>query len=262
MQRMAHSSILPAERQRKILDALRDNGGVTVEGLVRLLEVSESTVRRDLEQLGERKLLSRTHGGAVLPDFSTAFEASYAEKMVLHAEEKKRIGAAAAQMVADGEALILDSGSTTYEVAKAISSLKHLKIITYDLMIAGSVDYGSTNTVMLTGGLVRKGFDLVVGSDTENFFRNIRVNKAFLGVDSLDPRQGVFNATLEEAAVKKVILEAAHEVIVVTDHSKFGKTALAKVCDLGRIHKIITGKELDPSHQQALRHAGIELRLV
>ena len=262
MQRPAHPSILPAERQRKILDALRDNGGVTVEGLVRLLNVSESTVRRDLEQLGEKKLLSRTHGGAVLPDFSTAFEASYAEKMMRHLEEKKRIGAAAAQMVADGETLILDSGSTTYEVAKSIASLKHLKIITYDLMIAGSVDYDSTNAVILTGGLVRRGFDLVVGSDTENFFRNVRVNKAFLGVDSFDLEQGIFNATLEEAAVKKVILEAAREVVVVTDHSKFGKTALAKVCDLGRIHRIITGKELDVSYQQALRLAGIDLRLV
>lgn len=256
MQRPAHPSILPAERQRRILDALRSGGGVTVDGLVQLLGVSESTARRDLEQLSERGLLSRTHGGAVLPAFSTAFESSYAEKKMQFPEEKERIGAAAARMVADGETLILDSGSTNFEVAKHLASLKRLKIITYDLMIAGGVDYDPSTSIILAGGVLRRGFNLVVGSDTENFFENIRVNKAFLGADSIDVDGGIFNATLEEAAVKKIIVSVAREVIVVTDHSKFGRTALAKVCGLDRVHGIITGKELDPEYRQALEAAG------
>lgn len=262
MQRPAHPSILPAERQRRILDALRGDGGVTVEGLVQLLGVSESTVRRDLEQLSEKGLLSRTHGGAVPPAFSTAFESSYIEKKMQYPEEKERIGAEAAKRVADGETLILDSGSTTFEVGRHLASIKRLKIITYDLLIAGEIDYDPSTSIILAGGVFRRGFNLVVGGETENFFRNIRVNKAFLGVDSLDPEQGIFNATLEEASIKKIIIEVAREVIVVTDHSKFGRTALAKVCALEHVHEIITGRELESTYQEKLRAAGVNLTLV
>lgn len=118
MQRRAHPSILPAGRQRRIMDALRSEGAVTVESLVPLLGVSESTVLRDLELLSERGLLSRTHGGAVLPSLSTAFENAYADKTKAFVEEKARIGSRAASLVADGDTLILDAGSTTLEIAR------------------------------------------------------------------------------------------------------------------------------------------------
>lgn len=261
MQRPSHPSILPAGRQSKIIDVIRTAGAVTVDELVALLGVSESTVRRDLDQLSEKGLLSRTHGGAVPPVSSTAFENTYAEKKLKFAEEKTRIAVAASQLVADGETLILDSGSTTFEVAKQLSSLKHLKIITYDLLVAGGVDYDSSTSIILAGGFFRKGFNLVFGSETENFFRNIRVNKAFLGADSIDLEQGLFNATMEEASIKKNIIASAKEVIVVTDHSKFGKMSLAKVCDLSSITRIITGRELTPEYQKALCNAGINLTL-
>jgi DeoR/GlpR family transcriptional regulator of sugar metabolism len=261
MQRQAHPSILPAERQRRILEAIRSGGGVTVEGLVSHLGVSEATVRRDLEALSAKGLVSRTHGGAVSPGTSTAFEDSYAEKQFKNLEEKCRIGAVAAALAADGEAIALDAGSTTLEVARRLINLRHLTVMTYDLLIAGTVDYNPTSSVLLAGGRVRRGFGLTLGSETERFFRRVRVNKAFLGADAIDPDRGIFNANFEEAAVKQLLIESACEVIVVADRSKFGKTALVEICGMERITRIVTDRGADPAALDALRRNGVAVTL-
>jgi DeoR/GlpR family transcriptional regulator of sugar metabolism len=177
-------------------------------------------------------------------------------------EEKERIGAAAAKLVADGEAVILDSGSTTFEVARNLALRRGLKIITNDLSIAGDVEYDPSNSVVLTGGEYNRVLNLVSGSEAENFYRNIRVNKAFLGADAIDAGTGVFNAAMEDAAIKRVILEVAREVILVADHSKFGRTSLTKVCNVERIHAIITDKRLDASSQKALRELNVNFTMV
>ncbi|MDR1651003.1 MAG: DeoR/GlpR family DNA-binding transcription regulator [Synergistaceae bacterium] len=262
MTRSTYSGAIPIERQRKILDELRGRGVVAVDKLVELLGVSESTIRRDLEDMSKKGLVSRTHGGAVSPSFSTAYEKTYAEKKMMFFEEKRRIGSAAAKLVADGETVILDSGSTTFEVARHLTSRRGLKIITNDLSITGEVDYDPSNSVILTGGLYSKGLNLLAGSETENFYRNIRVNKAFLAADAIDMKNGVFNAAMEDASVKKVILEVAREVILVSDHSKFGRTSLSKVCDIAQLHMIITDRGLDQSYQQELRRMNSNFMLV
>jgi DeoR/GlpR family transcriptional regulator of sugar metabolism len=114
----------------------------------------------------------------------------------------------------------------------------------------------------MTGGFYRRGLNLLLGSWAENFLRNVRVNKAFIGVDAIDIRDGVFNATMEEASIKKIIVEVSKEVILVADHSKFGRIALAKICELDRIHKIITDSGLEMSYQNALKNMSVNLSLV
>jgi DeoR/GlpR family transcriptional regulator of sugar metabolism len=262
MSRKAYSGVIPIERQRKILDELRSCGIVAVDKLVEMLGVSESTIRRDLEDMSRKGLVSRSHGGAVSPSFSTAYEKTYAEKKMMFSEEKERIGSAAAKLVSDGETVILDSGSTTFEVARHLASRRGLKIITNDLSITGEIDYDPSNSIILTGGLYSRYLNLLTGSETENFYRNIRVNKAFLAADAIDMENGVFNATMEDASVKKIILEAACEVILVSDHSKFGRTSLSKVCNIDQVHMIITDRGLDQPYQQELRKKNSNFMLV
>ncbi|MDO4785790.1 MAG: DeoR/GlpR family DNA-binding transcription regulator [Fretibacterium sp.] len=262
MQRRAHPSILPAGRQRKILDVLRSEGAVTVDDLVSLLGVSESTVRRDLEQLSERGLLSRTHGGAVPPSISTAFENAYADKKKTFVEEKVRIGGWAASYVADGDTLILDAGSTTLEIARQLSEHRRLTVLTYDFAIAGLSEYHPTTSVFLAGGSVRRDFNETLGADAESFFRDVRVNKAFLGADAIDLEQGVFNANIAERAVKQLIIRAAQEVVLVADHSKFGKSALVRICGLTEIDKVVTDRSLAPEFAREMERQGISFEAV
>jgi DeoR/GlpR family transcriptional regulator of sugar metabolism len=258
----SQEAILPAERRKRILEYIQENRSAKIEELAVILDVSEATVRRDLAVLDTEGLVNRTHGGAVLPELSTAFELLYSEKRMLFPDEKRLIGIEAASMVADGETLILDSGSTTYEIAKNLTGHKNLTIITYDLFIASTISYDPSTTVIVTGGVKREGFNIVIGPIAEEFLRQVRVNKAFVGVDAVDAVHGVTNATFIEVSIKRLIIESASEVILAADHSKFGKVALAKVCALNQIHHIITDSAVDGAVIQELQRAGVQISVV
>jgi DeoR/GlpR family transcriptional regulator of sugar metabolism len=262
MSRSTNQGILPAKRRLKILDEIRKNNAVTVGEMVQLLGTSESTIRRDLGELSEKGLIDRTHGGAIAVGLNAVFEHNYSENKIKFIEEKERIGEAAARLVSDGEIIIIDSGSTTFQIAKHLASHRGLKIITNDISITSDIEYEQSNTLIVTGGVYRRGLNLLLGSWTENFLRNVRVNKAFIGVDAIDINDGVFNATMEEAEIKKIIVSVAKEVILVADHSKFGRIALAKICELDMIDKIITDSDLDTSYHSALKNLHISFSLV
>jgi Transcriptional regulators of sugar metabolism len=255
-------SILPAERRKRILEFIQQNGSGRIEELATSLDVSEATVRRDLSLLATEGFINRTHGGAILSEASTAFERLYPEKRLLCSEEKRLIGIEAASMVADGETLILDSGSTTFEIARNLTLHKNLTIITYDLFVASSFVYDPSTTVIVTGGIRREGFNVLIGPIAEELIRQVKVNKAFLGADSVDFTAGVTNATFNEVSIKRLIIEAASEVILVADYSKFGKASLAKVCSLDQIHRIITDSKIDDSILQGLQRIGILTTIV
>ncbi|MGE5553323.1 MAG: DeoR/GlpR family DNA-binding transcription regulator [Betaproteobacteria bacterium] len=255
-------SMLPAERHSLILEHLQSARSVKIEELASLLKVSEATVRRDLTSLATKGLVSRTHGGAILPTASTAFERLYPEKRMLNQEEKRRIGAEAAALVADGETIILDSGSTTFEIARNLARHKNLTLITNDLFIAGSIAYDPSTTVIVTGGVRREGFNVLVGPVAEEFLRNVNVNRSFLAADAIDFEHGVTNATFIEVAIKQLIIAAAREVVLVADHTKFGSVALVKVCSLDRVHRVITDSGLAEPVMQGLQRLGIPVTAV
>jgi DeoR/GlpR family transcriptional regulator of sugar metabolism len=255
-------AILPAERRKRILDYIKQNGSGRIEELASSLDVSEATIRRDLDWLANEGQISRTHGGAILCESSTAFERLYSEKRLLCSKEKQSIGVEAANMVADGQTLILDSGSTNFEIACNLTKHKNLTIITYDIFIASNITFDPSTTVLVTGGIRREGFNILIGSIAEDFFRQVKVNKAFLGADAVDLVQGVTNATFMEVSIKRLIIAAASEVILVADHTKFGKVALAKVCSFDKIQKVITDEGIDESSLQGLKRMGIPTTLV
>lgn len=259
---MAQETVVPAERRRRIVEYLKANRSGKNEELAAELGVSLATVRRDLDLLATEGLVSRTHGGAVLPDSSTAFERLYSEKRQLFQSEKARIGAAAAAMVADGETLVLDTGSTTFEVARHLSGHKNLTIITNDLLIVSTLEFDPTTVVMVTGGTRRSGYSVLIGPVTEDLLRSVRVNKSFLSADAVQLDHGISNATFAEVATKRLIIEAAQEVILVVDHSKFGGVALARVAPLDRVHHIVTDSGVDAEVLQGLARRNIPVTVV
>ncbi|MBO8127165.1 MAG: DeoR/GlpR transcriptional regulator [Firmicutes bacterium] len=249
--------MLPAERRQLIVDLITEHGSASVEQLMEATGASSATIRRDLDRLASLGLVSRTHGGAVLPRNSTTYERLYPEKRNINTKEKQRIGRVAAQLVADGESLILDSGSTTLEVAKNLTGKKNLTIITNDLFIATEIQYDPSTQVMVTGGALRPGFNVLYGSIAEAFLSSVNVDKVFLSGDAVDFERGLTNATFDEAAIKKLMIRAGREVYLVVDHSKFGKVVMAKVADLRQFKSIITDSKLSETDQRELKRLGI-----
>ena len=254
--------MLATERRMQILEYLKEKGSAEVSELSATFGVSEVTIRRDLDELARRNLIIRVHGGAVPYSWGTSFEPLYDSKKGLHVDEKSRIGAAAAQLVHDGETIILDSGTTTWQIANKLRSRYDLTVVTTDLNIAGVLSINPTIRVIIAGGLVRPGLFCCVGPYTEELLNRLNVDKTFLGADAISVEKGVTNATVEEVPVKQAMIRAGHQVILVADHSKFQKVAFAKVADLSQIDCIITDNAVPDKVIQSLRDMKIEVRAV
>lgn len=232
--------MLPEERRRAILDHVRSSGSADVAGMSGRLRVSAATIRRDLRLLEERGDLERTHGGAVTPRLGTAYEPVYGDKLRRNAAAKSAIAARAATLVQDGEVVILDSGSTTLGLAEHLARRRNLTVVTSDLQIAVALAAGSSVEVIVIGGRVRSSLFSVIGPSAESDLRALNADVAFLGADGISLTAGVTNANLEEAAIKQRMLEAGQRAVLLADHTKFGKTNLAKVCDVDAFDEIIT----------------------
>ncbi len=253
--------LLPAVRQLRVLREVEERGSVQVRELMDHFAVSGATIRRDLDCLAERDLVLRTHGGAMARRTSTSFETNYEEKRKAFTAEKRRIASAAVRFVLDGETVILDSGSTTFEVARLLAERKNLTLITNDLFIAGQIAFDPSITVIVTGGTLREGFNTLVGPLTETFLRNVRVDHTILSADAVDPAFGISNATFAESSIKQLMVEAAGHVTLVADASKFGKRALARVCALDKVDVVVTDDALSDANQKALLQAATKLVL-
>jgi DeoR/GlpR family transcriptional regulator of sugar metabolism len=255
---MTSESILPAERRQRLLEYIQQNNSGRIETLAVALEVSEATIRRDLALLESEGLISRTYGGAVSLKNATPSEHLFPEKRLFCPEEKLAIGIQAASMVNDGETLILDSGSTTYEIARNLTRHKNLTIITYDLFLVNSITYDPSTTIILTGGTYREDFNVLIGPFAEDCLHQVRVNKAFLGAGAVDITHGVTASNFIGVQLKRLLIEAASQVILVADHTKFGKAELAKVCSLDQIDHIITDSGIEESVLHTFQQIGLE----
>jgi len=256
-------SIIPAERQKQIFEYISVNNSVQIRELAIRFDVSVARIRRDLDHLARTGKIARAHGGAMRSQYSTSFERLYSEKMQLMQEEKRRIAVAAAELVKNGDAVLLDSGTTTFLVAQELSKHEDLTVITHDLHIADTVILHHTSSMMITGGL-RRGNDYHVlqGNMVDDFFRGIIVNIAFLGADAITPEHCLMNANVFEANTKKLMMHSCETKVLVADHTKFGQIALAYVCDIDVFDYVITDKELNKETAAQLEHTGIKLILV
>lgn len=241
--------VIPAERLKLISDYIEQRGNAKISDLAAELNVSESTVRRDLDLLVQEGLIQRSHGGATWIRHSSSYEHIYSEKMLIRGEEKKRIGAFCADMVQDGDTLFLDSGTTTIQIAAGLQRKKNLTIFTYDLAIASAIEFAPSTTLVVTGGIKREDYNVLIGSVTEDYISRIRFGTLFLSADAIDEEFGVSNTGLPEASIKSKLLSSAKRVVLAADSSKFGKVAMVKVADLSELDCIVTDRNLPLSLQ-------------
>lgn len=252
------NSELPTTRKASILRYIKVKGNATIKELSSQFNVSEATIRRDLDELDSEKLLERIHGGAQIPNVSsTSSETAYREKALLQVAEKTRIGAYAASLIADGDTILLDSGTTCLQIALNLDKKKRITVITNDLHIANSIVLDSSSTLIVTGGIARPEFGVLTGTMVQRFLQGIRVDKTFLSADAIDIRYGIFNATMHEVDLKKALIASAQQVCLTADHTKFGKVALAQVCTLSELDLIVTDNALSPIQQQLLNELPI-----
>ncbi|CRK51338.1 DeoR family transcriptional regulator [Rhodococcus sp. RD6.2] len=231
-------------RRHQILERLLADGYVEAKTLSRDLDVDASTIRRDLDALVRLGKAERTHGGA-RPIEGAHSEIPYAVKEHVSRDEKMAIAQEASALVSDGDSVILDSGSTTYQVAAALRNRSGLTVITNDLRIGKFVATFPDVRLLVAGGELLGSVFTLVGERTVEFLSDYSVDWTFLGADAIDPVAGITNTNTLEIPVKRAMIAAAARTAVLADSSKFGQRALARVATLAEVDAIVTDAGLD-----------------
>lgn len=246
------------EREKKILDYVNGAQRASIDELSGLLGVSNVTVRKYVSDLDAKGLIIKTFGGAISVQSELSHEIPYSSKDITNVNSKEKIGKSAAQLVNDGDVIIIDSGSTTFRLVQYIQN-KKITVITNDIKIGYELASKQNIKLIMCGGEAQKHLYTLIGSTSELFFKNIHVNKLFLGGDAVN-KECISNKTLEEAFLKQAMIKSAETTILLVDSSKFNKTAFARVCAVSEIDKIVT-EAIDPEYQRVFREANVEIIL-
>ncbi len=246
------------ERQHEIVRLTNAQGKVNVVELAKLFGVSEVTIRSDLAILDSKKLLIRSRGGAMVNDALNR-ELSLKEKKQKNSELKQKLGQAVAQFIQDDERIIIDSGTTTQAVAANLRAHRDLVVMTNGLNIAEELASLEKVEVMMTGGSLRKKSMSFYGPQAEQALRLYQFDKLILGVDGFDLTSGLSTHFEAEAQLNRLMVNAAREVIVVTDSSKFGQRCFHLICQPQAVHTVVTDDGIPPDYAQALSQQGIRV---
>jgi len=246
------------ERQNQIMQFLVRNQRISVTEICETFEVSEATARRDLEALAVQGKLQRVHGGAI-PVGRAAPELPLLERCLEQASEKERIGKAAAAMVNNNETILLGSGTTVLEVAKNIRKHKGLTVITNSLPVINTLSGLPEISVIVLGGMLRDSELSFIGHITEQALAEVRAEKVFIGTRAISLDQGLTNDYLQETMTDRAILKAGREVIVVADHSKFGRVATALLAPIESVHTIVTDEGTEQDFLDAVQERGLRV---
>jgi DeoR family transcriptional regulator of aga operon len=253
--------MMAEERRTQILQMVRSAGRVRVNDLASQFSTSAVTIRNDLNELHQRGLVMRSHGGAVLPD-RILRESPVHERLKAYSDEKRRIGAMAATLIHDGETIILDSGTTTLEIARQIKKKQGLQIITNGVNIAAELLDARDAQVFIVGGTVRGESASISGRFTEEMFEQFSADKLFLSGAGCDLDFGVSGANLEETMVNRAMLRISREIILVADASKFSRRSMSRIAPFAEIDTVISDISLGEEIQMKLRAQGCNLILV
>lgn len=253
------------ERRARILELLSERGHVRVTDLVSTLGVTDTSIRRDLISLESEGRLRRIHGGAVPIPIDPRAQ-RFGEMRQLHLAEKRRIGAAAAEMVNAGDILILDSGTTTLQVAayipKGLRAGGMLTIVTNSLPLADEMRTWPAPNLVLLGGFYLPDYQATVGPQALEQLSRISADKVFLGADGLTLAEGITTRHVLMADLDRLMAERSRQVILTTDSSKLGRPGLVRVIGIGQVHRVITGREAPTDIVEAIRAEGVEVLLV
>jgi DeoR/GlpR family transcriptional regulator of sugar metabolism len=249
---------LPARRRSELLKLAKTRGSIAVAEVAEQFAVSDDTIRRDLDYLAGRGLLTRTHGGAMPVDGFIDRDAPVAQRMNARAAEKARIARAAAALIVDGETLIVNGGSTTRAFAGELAARRNLTIVTNNLGLSAVIPQNAARAVYLLGGHVRLELQVTIGAVGFPGAGPISADTAVLGVGGISLR-GLSTTMLEEASMIASMMSFARRVIVLADAAKFGTSVFAHIASFDRIHVLVTDAEPPPDLAAALADAGVEV---
>ena len=249
-----------SERHKAILESLRNSGSVDVGVLSQQLKVSAVTIRKDLDMLEEKKLLYRTHGGAIIADPYIATR-KVSEKEKLHPELKRRIGQRAVELLSPQDALIIASGTTVQAFARCIPNMKMTVITSAMNVVMELLDKPDIEIIQL-GGIIRHSSASVVSEYAIRMLDNFACSKLFLGVDGIDPEYGLSTTHLQEASLNRMMIHSATKTIVLADSSKFGRRGFSKICDMSDIDHVITDSGTPAKMLDAMAERGVKVTVV
>jgi DeoR family transcriptional regulator, glycerol-3-phosphate regulon repressor len=249
-----------SKRQLSILAQIRAQGTATVAELAEKLNVSEETIRRDAKLLQSKGEVLKLHGALALPHL--AGEAPFDRRLRENSDAKRAIAKRAVQFVEDGDSIMIDTGTTTSIFAQELRVKRNLTIVTNSSDIAKTLATVNGNTVYMAGGALKGDNGAAFGPPAVEFFSRFRVKHAFISIGALDAKDGPMDADLSEAEIAHMALSRADQRIILSDSSKFGKTALVKVCDFSEINHLITNALPDFALSQVLDHAGVTVTVI
>lgn len=250
------------ERRADILQELRKYPKVTVNRLSEIFKVSEVTIRKDLNELKRRNLLTRVRGGALrLPETNLGADITIKEKQLFHYREKRAIGKLAASLINENETILLDSGTTTLEIAKNLHDFKNLTIVTNAINIAVELSNYKRFTVILLGGHLRGTSLSTVGPLAESTLKIFYCDKLFLGVDSFNLEEGVSTPNIEEANINQTMMSMSKETIAVFDSSKFNKRSFTFIAPVNKINTVVTDEGIPIDVKIQLKKMRVNLQI-
>lgn len=246
------------QRRMKLLELIRAQGFVSIPDLRAALEVSESTIRRDLDALEETGEAQRTHGGVFFTG-PTASLRLFENRRAGQWEKKRQIAIAASRLIEPHDTVLMDGGSTTYELARQLVG-RPLQIVTNSLPLANLFAASEQVDLVLLGGYVHSRTGVSLGPYANQMLASLNVQKAVLSIAGADER-GYYNSNLLLVETERAMMKAADTTIVVADSSKFGRSSLARLCELSDVDTVVSDDELDSTWRERLRCAGVELHL-
>ncbi len=252
--------LLPEERLSQIASLVAERQAMTVAELSERFDVSAATIRSDLDELERRGLLLRTHGGAVRVD-RNGREFSLPVRERSQVEQKGRIGAAAAAMIRDGDAIALDASTTALQIARRIRDRRELTVVTSSLMVALELVESEGITVVMPGGVLDRNTVSLVGALGTETLAKCNAGKGFFGVRGLT-LHGLTDIDSYEAELKRSLISVTREVTIVADSSKWGRVALVSLMPWSGVHRVISDQGAPPAMVEALRARGVEVVLV
>lgn len=248
-------------RHRYILEQIDRRGSVSVIELAAALEVSEMTIRRDLNELEKVGMIRRIHGGAVSAR-GRSYEPPLALRSTKNRAIKQLLGKYASEMILEGDSISLDVGSTTYEIAMNLENKHNITLVTPSIPIANLFFDRHDVRLILPGGIVRPGESSMVGELAQRNLEMLFVDRLFLGMAAIDSQVGLTEYNMDDAAIKKMMIRNAKEVVLVLDSSKFEKTAFAFVAPTSALHHLITNEQPPEPLMAALQAHNVTVHIV
>jgi DeoR family fructose operon transcriptional repressor len=249
---LSTTPLFAEERRYEITKLLSENTKLLISSLCEQFDVSPATIRSDLRVLERKGALKRTHGGAISVN-KTGFELATRSKEVEFINEKRRMAAYAETLIDDGDTVLLDTGTTTMELAKLLTSKRNLTIVTNDIRISLFMEENTDASIFLLGGMLRRNFHYTIGMSTVQQVSGLNVDKAFIATNGICAEKGFTTPALDLADIKKAMIAAATMVVFMADSRKLGRVTFAQFAELGDADRLITDNGADGDYINRLK---------